>query len=77
MGEKQGRAIHETAIVSPGAEISGGVRIGPYSVIGDRVTIMVVLAGGINDQVRFEIIKNRLNQIIYDIEKTLIGGIGR
>jgi UDP-N-acetylglucosamine acyltransferase len=39
MGEEQGRAIHETAIVSPGAEISGGVRIGPYAVIGDRVTI--------------------------------------
>lgn len=39
MGEKQGREIHETAIVSPDAEIGEGVEIGPYAVIGDRVTI--------------------------------------
>ena len=39
MGEDQGREIHKTAIVSRGAEIGEGVRIGPYAVISDRVTI--------------------------------------
>ncbi|GAB4150293.1 MAG: acyl-ACP--UDP-N-acetylglucosamine O-acyltransferase [Planctomycetota bacterium] len=31
--------IHPTAIVSPGAEIGGGVEIGPYCVLGPRVRI--------------------------------------
>ncbi|MCC5794390.1 MAG: acyl-ACP--UDP-N-acetylglucosamine O-acyltransferase [Chromatiales bacterium] len=31
--------IHETAIVDPGAQLAGGVRIGPYSVIGAGVEI--------------------------------------
>ncbi len=31
--------IHETAIISPGAEIAAGVVIGPYAVIGDHVKI--------------------------------------
>ena len=32
-------SIHETAIVDPAAEIAGDVEVGPYSVIGPRVTI--------------------------------------
>lgn len=31
--------IHKTAIISPGAEISGDVEIGPCTVIGEHVTI--------------------------------------
>ena len=31
--------IHSTAIVSPKAEIAGGVEIGPYAVVGDGVTL--------------------------------------
>ena len=31
--------IHPTAILSPHAEIAEGVKIGPYSTIGDHVTI--------------------------------------
>lgn len=31
--------IHATAIVNPKAEIGANVRIGPYSVVGERVTI--------------------------------------
>ncbi len=31
--------IHPTAIVSPQAELAGGVRVGPYAVIGDGVVI--------------------------------------
>ncbi len=32
-------AIHPTAVVSPGAELGQGVRIGPYAVIGDGVVL--------------------------------------
>jgi UDP-N-acetylglucosamine acyltransferase len=32
-------AIHPTTIVEPGAELGGGVRIGPYCHIGARVTL--------------------------------------
>jgi len=31
--------IHPSAVVSPHAELATGVRIGPYSVIGDHVII--------------------------------------
>ena len=33
------KAIHETAIVSPGAKLGDEVIIGPYSVVGENVTI--------------------------------------
>ncbi|MDA2937260.1 acyl-ACP--UDP-N-acetylglucosamine O-acyltransferase [Acidobacteria bacterium AH-259-A15] len=39
MGDALSREIHETAVISPGAEIAHGVRIGPYAVIGDEVTL--------------------------------------
>ena len=32
------RAIHPTAIVDPGAELGEDVVIGPYAIIGPRVT---------------------------------------
>ena len=31
--------IHPTAVVSPGAELAAGVRIGPYAVVEDEVFI--------------------------------------
>jgi len=31
--------IHPTAIVSPRAELAGGVSVGPYAIIGPRVTV--------------------------------------
>jgi UDP-N-acetylglucosamine acyltransferase len=31
--------VHETALVAPGAEISPGVKIGPYCVVGSRVRL--------------------------------------
>ena len=31
--------IHPTAIVQPGAQLAAGVSVGPYSIIGDRVTV--------------------------------------
>lgn len=31
--------IHPSAVIAPGAELDGGVQIGPYSVIGPRVRI--------------------------------------
>ena len=39
MGQECSRKIHDTAIVSPRAEVAEGVEIGPYSVIGDEVRI--------------------------------------
>lgn len=32
-------AIHPTAVVTPGAELDGGVQVGPYAVIGPHVRI--------------------------------------
>lgn len=32
-------SIHSTAIVHPGARLSSGVEIGPYSVVGEHVTV--------------------------------------
>jgi UDP-N-acetylglucosamine acyltransferase len=34
-----GREIHPTAVIAPGARIGEGVHIGPYSVIGEHVAI--------------------------------------
>ncbi len=34
-----GRAIHPTAVVSRGAELGAGVRIGPYCTVGPNVTL--------------------------------------
>ncbi|MBE9609401.1 acyl-ACP--UDP-N-acetylglucosamine O-acyltransferase [Chitinilyticum piscinae] len=31
--------IHPSAIISPGAELAGDVRVGPYAIIGEHVTI--------------------------------------
>lgn len=41
--------IHETAVISPGAQIGDGVRVGPYSVVGPDVVLGdgVVLHNGV------------------------------
>ena len=39
MGQERSPEIHKSAAVSPRAELAKGVRIGPFTVIGDDVTI--------------------------------------